>query len=657
VLARPNRNLRLDPGLAGLPNPGVAAYGEPVEGTPFGRYRLLALLGRGGMGEVWRASDTASNNRMVAIKLLPPQLAGDEMFVARFRREAEAAAQLNNPHVIPIHNYGEIDGRLYVDMRLVEGRDLAEVLDAGPLVPERAVRIIGQVATALRAAHKIGLVHRDVKPSNILLDEDDFAYLIDFGIARAADQTGLTSTGTMVGSWHYMAPERLGAGEADARADIYALACVLYECLTAERPFPGGSMESQVAGHLTVPPPRPSVTQPEVPVAFDAVIAKGMAKDPEQRYQSVTELAAAAQEAPTVPTRAPTDPRSADTAVDRGATQADDTVVDYPVTPPPQRIPGNPLDPTQIATPPPDRGDRPLGSQPALPLLARMSRRTRITVAAAVLAVVAAVVATVSIVSVTSLAREPSPQVELPFTGLNDAGGVAVDGAGNLYVTDVSGSNYRVLKLAAGTSTPTELPFTDLRPLAGVAVDGAGNVYVTDNGNMAQLLKLAAGTTTQTVLPVTGLIYPGGVAVDGAGNLYVADTNRVLKLAAGATTQTELPFTGLSHPYGVAVDGAGNLYVADQSNNRVLKLAAGGTNQTELPFTGLSNPYGVAVDGAGNIYVADQDNNRVLKLPAGATTQTVLPFTGLSPKGVAVDSAGNLYVVSNGIRVLKLPTG
>ena len=166
-----------------------AAYGERVEGTPFGRYRLEELLGRGGMGEVWRAFDTATD-RTVAIKLLPPQLADDDTFVQRFRREAEAAARLNNPHVIPIHTYGEIDGRLYVDMRLIEGRDLQEVLAGGPLEPGRAVRIIEQVAKALHAAHKIGLVHRDVKPSNILLDEDDFAYLIDFGIARGADETG-----------------------------------------------------------------------------------------------------------------------------------------------------------------------------------------------------------------------------------------------------------------------------------------------------------------------------------------------------------------------------------------------------------------------------------------------------------------------------------
>jgi serine/threonine protein kinase len=186
-------------------------------------------------------------------------------------------------------------------MRLVEGRDLQEVLNEGPLEPARAVRIIEQVAKALRAAHKVGLIHRDVKPSNILIDEDDFAYLIDFGIARRADQTGLTGTGAAIGSWHYMAPERMRAQEADARADIYALACVLYECLTAHRPFPGDSTESQVAAHLMEPPPQPSTTLPTVPTRLDAVIARGMAKEPDQRYSTTTELADAARDAITEP--------------------------------------------------------------------------------------------------------------------------------------------------------------------------------------------------------------------------------------------------------------------------------------------------------------------------------------------------------------------
>src|SRR6201997_3633029 len=252
------------------------------------------------MGEVWRAHDTVTD-RIVAVKVLPAHLADDKTFAERFRREAHAAARLNNPHVIPIHTYGEIDGRLYVDMRLIEGRDLQSVLADGPLDPARAVRIIEQVAKALHAAHKIGLVHRDVKPSNILLDKNDFAYLIDFGIARGADETRLTGTGSIIGSWHYMSPERLQAGQVDARADIYALACVLYECLTGSPPYPGDNLEQQITAHLTAAPPRPSSTDPNIPKQVDQVIATGMAKKPDDRYRTTVELANAAHDAITVP--------------------------------------------------------------------------------------------------------------------------------------------------------------------------------------------------------------------------------------------------------------------------------------------------------------------------------------------------------------------
>lgn len=264
-----------------------------MEGTPFGKYRLVELIGRGGMGEVWKAFDTATR-RVVAVKVLPAQLAADPTFEERFRHEAFAAAGLNNPHVVPIHNFGEIEGRLYVDMRLIEGQDLENVLAEGPMEPVRAVKIIEQIASALNAAHKIGLVHRDVKPSNILVGEEDFSYLIDFGIARAAGETKLTATGNVVGTWPYMAPERFTTGQSDTRSDIYALTCVLYECLTSSRPFPGNSVEQQIAGHLTSPPPRPSIKIPGVSPELDAVIASGMAKDPEERYTTTTEMARAA---------------------------------------------------------------------------------------------------------------------------------------------------------------------------------------------------------------------------------------------------------------------------------------------------------------------------------------------------------------------------
>jgi serine/threonine-protein kinase len=268
-----------------------------MDGTPFGRYRLLGSLGEGGMGQVFRAYDPA-HDREVALKVLSPLVAQDPSFEQRFRHEAHVVARLNDPHVVPIHSYGEIDGRFYVDMVLIAGRDLGSVLEeSGPMDPARVVKIVDQVADALDAAHSINLVHRDIKPSNVLLTKKDFAYLIDFGIAQDTNTTRMTKTGLTIGTFAYMAPERIDTGEAAPSSDIYSLACVLYECLTGELPFPGDSVQQQIAWHLSKPPPCPSAIAPGVPEAFDEVIVRGMAKDPGQRYPTVTALAEAARDA------------------------------------------------------------------------------------------------------------------------------------------------------------------------------------------------------------------------------------------------------------------------------------------------------------------------------------------------------------------------
>jgi serine/threonine protein kinase len=274
-----------------------------VASERFGPYRIEGMIGRGSMGEVHRATDLRKE-RTVALKRLSVAHSGDEGFATRFRREAEMTARLHEPHVIPIHDYGEIDGQLYLDMRLVEGIDLSGAIAAsGPLDPQRAVAVVEQVAAALDAAHRAALIHRDVKPSNILLAQPEgsgpeFAYLIDFGIAASLRDSRLTEQSTLIGTAAYMAPERFmpGAG-GDHRVDVYALGCVLHETLVGKQPFPSGSIHQLMHAHVHEPAPRPGSLRAGLPQALDEVVAIAMAKDPDQRYQRAGELAAAARAA------------------------------------------------------------------------------------------------------------------------------------------------------------------------------------------------------------------------------------------------------------------------------------------------------------------------------------------------------------------------
>jgi YVTN family beta-propeller protein len=295
----------------------------------FGPYHLQALLGRGGMGEVFRAFD-AEHERVVALKRLAPHLADDPDFRTRFRQEARLAARLRNPHIITIHRFGELDGHLFIDMRFVDGFDVADLVKAvGPLAPQRAVTLVEQVASALDTAHAAKLVHRDVKPSNLLIDREiseqlgDFAYLADFGITRpssTARSYSLTRTGALLGSLDYMAPEQF-EGVVDKRADIYSLTCVLFELLTAQKPYQAAGLPALMHAHLNVAPPELSALRPELGTAFDEVVARGMAKRRDERFDSAGELAAAARDALSAaePTGAAVPPR---TRVDREAEYA-----------------------------------------------------------------------------------------------------------------------------------------------------------------------------------------------------------------------------------------------------------------------------------------------------------------------------------------------
>ncbi len=273
---------------------------DPRVGTELAGYRIESLLGLGGMSVVYLAEDLRLK-RKVALKLLAASLAEDESFRDRFLRESELAASIDHPNIIPIYEAGTTEDLLFIAMRYVEGRDLKERLQRGRLDPADAIGILAQVASALDAAHARGLVHRDVKPSNVLLDTgarpdgSDHVYLADFGITRrVSEETGIGDDGHLMGTIDYVAPEQIAGEEIDGRADVYSLGCVLYECLVGQPPFRRDSDVAVVFAHLDAESPAPSAERPELPAALDAVIARALAKEPEQRYSSCRELARAA---------------------------------------------------------------------------------------------------------------------------------------------------------------------------------------------------------------------------------------------------------------------------------------------------------------------------------------------------------------------------
>jgi beta-lactam-binding protein with PASTA domain/predicted Ser/Thr protein kinase len=255
-----------------------------------GRYEIEDLLGQGGMARVFRGQDRVLG-RTVAVKVLSPQFAGDDQFVARFRREAQAAAALNHPNIVSVYDTGDQGDVHYIVMEYVEGRTLRDIVrQEGPLLPERASEITQAVARALASAHEGGLVHRDIKPGNIMLTRDGEVKVMDFGIARTTTGDTLTQTAAVLGTAAYLSPEQAQGATVDVRSDIYSLGCVLYEMLTGRPPFTGDSPVSIAYKHVREDPVPPSRLNGDVPEALEAVVMKAMAKNPENRYQTAEEM-------------------------------------------------------------------------------------------------------------------------------------------------------------------------------------------------------------------------------------------------------------------------------------------------------------------------------------------------------------------------------
>ncbi|MEA2168700.1 MAG: serine/threonine kinase PknH, partial [Solirubrobacteraceae bacterium] len=301
------------------------------EGARVGPYRLERLLGRGGMAVVYEATHE-SIGRTVALKLISPDLTAPDV-LDRFRQEARMQAALDHPHAVTIYEAGTFEGSPYIAMRLVQGTTLAGLIDAGSLTSARTLRLIEQIAGALDAAHAAGLVHRDVKPRNVLVDDDDNAFLADFGLTRSGDTEGATASGQFMGTIAYVAPEVVSGEASTPAADRYALAAVLFECLTGTTVFPRPTQAAVLFAHTHEPPPRVSGRREGIPAALDEVLIAGLAKAPAARPARAADLVARARAALTGIELGPPAPRVPSAPEDE--TTAGQVTVPTPVAPAP----------------------------------------------------------------------------------------------------------------------------------------------------------------------------------------------------------------------------------------------------------------------------------------------------------------------------------
>lgn len=589
------------------------------------------------MGVVYRATQLALD-RIVALKLIAPELASDDGFRARFERESRAAASIEHPNILPVHDAGEVDGELYISMRFVDGEDLRRRVRAtGGLGGGRAAAIIAQVAAGLDAAHARGLVHRDVKPANVLLDEGDHAYLTDFGLTkRSGDRSdGLSRAGGFAGTLGFVAPEQIRGERLDARADVYALGCVLYHALSGQSPYPRERDEAMLHAHLHEPPP---ALAPDGLDAFDAVIARAMAKDPADRYPSAGDLGAAALAAAT---GAPANAARPERSVATGEAAPGD-VVNAPTVAPgadaPTRVAGPEAETAQRDDP---NGDFRAYSAQKSPLAARVGRP--VVVAAALVVAAAAVVFSL-------LAR-----------GGEDGGAtVAADPARrDAHVTlrrDV-GARPNSLTVAAGTvwvtgarsGTLVRLRAADGARLKGIAVP----IRATDvaaSRNSLWLTNLSQRTVTRFDLR-TGrmkgapIVVPGSpvaVAVDGdavwigsrGGSAGRGTVQTLLRIDARSGRLVGSPVAIRGGVQDVAA-GMDAVWITNRFANRLVRIDQHTGAASYAQLTGRA-PKGVAV-GAGAVWVADSASNTVdrvdpLTLKASATA------VGSDPEGIAASA-------------------
>ena len=596
-------------------------------GDVYAGHRITGVAGRGGMGVVYRAVQL-DLDRAVALKLIAPGLAEDPTFRERFVRESRLAAAIDHPNVIPIYYTGEHDGALYIAMRYVEGSDLRTLVRAsGRLEPPRAAHIVAQVASALDAAHERGIVHRDVKPANVLLGSSDHAYLTDFGLTkRINSHSGSTRTGGWVGTLGYVAPEQIRGERVDARADVYALGCVLFNTLAAGAPYQRDSDEATLWAHLHDDPPSLAASAPEAPRALQAVIDRALAKDPDHRYPSAGDLGRAALEA----VGRPEAPRG-ERRVARGAAAP----LDAETAPSPDQAP------TTLAEPPaPRRGARRPAwtwALAALPVLA--------------LGVVAALVLSSgdgdgrrggepATPTASTAGQEPAVAGTLGRTvklGGRPNGVVAAGGL--VWVLRSRSDRLTVLRPQTGRRAP-------FRPAVGrlsaAAAAGFGRLWV---GNQSEPALVAIGLASHRrvgapiALPAQGTVV--GVAA-GERGVWVGIRGAPGLIVRVSPSQRQI-VKQVPMPDGVQdlAVGVGAVWVLGRRSDTVTRVDVVTGRQT--PITVGKDPAGVAV-GEGAVWVTNSGDDTITRIDAGSlVTRTI--GVGDSPYRIAV-GGGAVWVAN-----------
>jgi YVTN family beta-propeller protein len=557
-------------------------------GATLGSYRIESVVAHGGMGTVYRAAQEALG-RTVALKVIASNLARDPDFRSRFEREARLAASIDHPNLVALFEAGEEDGVLYMAMQYVEGSDLSRVLESESwLEPQRAVRLVEQVAAALDRAHASGLVHRDVKPANVLLGEVDggeWAYLTDFGLTKAAASgSELTGSGQWIGTLDYASPEQIEDGKVDARSDVYSLGCVLYELLTGRIPYERDDEVAKLWAHVNAPPPRPSEAVEGLPAGIDEVVTRALAKRPSERHPSAGDLARAA----------------------RAALEGSEVSS-------PER---------SVAT------GRAAGDGGRTRVMLRERARPPVLIAAAVAALVIAAVAAIVL-----LPGGAAPTVAATID-VGDAPVALSYGEGGVWVSDE----------AAGTLTKID-PATDEAQGPAIAIGGAprgvavgeGRVWVTDSARNLLFRVSPRDGAPQVEARIPLGEEPSGVAV-GYGVVWVTNLadDSVSRIGPDERTRLGKPIFVGTAPAGIAI-GSGvdaSVWVAISGGGRVARLSPSGDLVARIDVG--EKPRGIAV-GDDDVWVSNSLPGSVSRIDPLAGEAAGDPTrVGTRPAGIAV---------------------